>query len=54
MSSAVAMEILCITHIGSISSEKIADVEISDCNIFYFELAELFEKYWKTFCLSPN
>ena len=27
MSSAVAMEILCITNIGSISSKKIAGVE---------------------------
>ena len=27
MSSAVAMEILCITHIGSISSDKIAGTE---------------------------
>ena len=27
MSSAVAMEILCITYIGSISSKKIAGVE---------------------------
>ena len=39
-SSSVAMEMLCITNIGSISSKKIAGVEkiavkMSDCNIFY-------------------
>ena len=40
MSSSVAMEILCITNIGSISSKKIAGVEkiavkMSDFNIVY-------------------
>ena len=41
-----AMDILCITNIGSISSEKIAGVEncckMSDCNISYCKLAEIF------------
>ena len=41
LSSSVAMEILCITNIDSISSKKIAgfeiliDVKMSECNIFY-------------------
>ena len=48
MSSSVAMEILCITIIGSISSKKIAGVEkiavkMSDCNIFIENL----QKYLK-------
>ena len=52
MSSSVAMEILCITNIGSISSKKIAGVEkiavkMSDCNIFYLNFEEIFEMYWK-------
>ena len=39
MSSPVAMEILCITNFGSISSKKIAGVgkntvKMLDCNIF--------------------
>ena len=48
ISSSVAMEILCITNIGSISSKKIAGVEkiavkIPDCNIFIKNL----QKYFK-------
>ena len=40
MSSSVAMEILCITNFGSISSKKIAGVEkiaveMPECNILY-------------------
>ena len=51
MSSSVAMEILCITIIDSISFKKIAGVDkiavnMSDSNIFYRKLAEIFEMYW--------
>ena len=48
MSSAVAMETLCITSIGFISSNKIAGVDetavkMSDCNISFANL----QKYFK-------
>ena len=55
MSSSVAMEILCITNIGSISSKKIAGVEkmLQKCQnvIFFIEsVPKFFEMYWKAFC----
>ena len=48
-SSAVAMEILCITHIGSISSKKIADVEKNavKCQIVIFFI-ENWQKNFKS------
>ena len=58
MSSAIAMEIVCMTSIGSISSEKIAGAEnCFKCQIvvFYCKLnIEIFKMYWRTFCSSPN
>ena len=48
VSSFVAMEILCITNIGSISSKKIAGVEkmLEKCQIVIFLLENL-QKYFK-------
>ena len=48
MSSSVAMEILCITNIGSISSKKIAGVEklLYKCQIVIF-FTENLQKYLK-------
>ena len=48
MSSSVAMEILCITNIGSISSKKIAGVKklLSKCQIVIFFIENL-QKYLK-------
>ena len=48
MSSSVAMEILCITNIGSISSKKIAGLEklLSKCQIVIFFIENL-QKYLK-------
>ena len=46
MSSSVAMEILCITNSGSISSKKIAGVAkiVVKCRIvFFFIFAEIYE-----------
>ena len=48
MSSSVAMEILCITNIGSISSKKIAGVEklLQKCQIVIF-FVEILQKKLK-------
>ena len=48
MSSSVAMEILCITHIDSFSSKKIAGVEkmLLKCQIVIFFIENL-QKYLK-------
>ena len=48
MSSSVAMEILCITNIGCISSKKIAGVEklLYKCQIVIFFIENL-QKYLK-------
>ena len=53
MSSSVAVEILCITNIGSISSKKIAGVEklLLKCHIVTFFIENL-QKYSK--CIGKH
>ena len=44
MSSSVAMEILCITNIGSISSKKIVDVEKCQIVIIFIRNSQKYLK----------
>ena len=56
MSSSVATEILCITNIGSISSEKITGIEklLKNVSLYFFFIFFFFENWQKYLKCTGN